>query len=44
MLGGKAWREYARALLTRSMGEEDAHRILDKLTYFIAQRIPCKAV
>ncbi|MBI2742897.1 MAG: DUF2608 domain-containing protein [Chlamydiales bacterium] len=44
MLGGKAWRRYARNILNKSKGEEEATRIHDKLTYFIAGQVPYIAI
>lgn len=40
MLGGKAWRRYARALLERTYPEEKATELHDKLTYLFAKYMP----
>jgi FMN phosphatase YigB (HAD superfamily) len=44
MLGGKAWRRYARALLERTYSEEKATELHDKLTYLLAKKVPFIAI
>ncbi len=44
MLGGKAWRSYAVNFLKTLYSPEKAQELRDKMTYWIAQRVPCIAV
>lgn len=44
MLGGKSWRKYARSILKKTKTEKEVAEIHDKITYFIAKRIPYVAV
>ncbi len=44
MLGGKAWRHYAVSFLKSIYSAEKTQELRDKMTYWIAQRVPCIAV
>jgi hypothetical protein len=44
MLGGKAWRYYAVNFLKTIYSPQEARELRDKMTYWIAQRVPCIAV
>lgn len=44
MLGGKAWRRYARNVLKKVKPEEEVTRIHDRMTYHIAKRVPYVAI
>lgn len=44
MLGGKAWRNYAVNLLKTVYSPQKTQRLRDKITYWIAKRVPCIAV
>jgi hypothetical protein len=44
MLGSKAWRGYAAHHLQMRYSSQKARDLLDKITYWIAQRVPCIAV
>lgn len=44
MLGGKAWRNYAVSLLKTAYSPEKTQSLRDKITYWIAKRVPCVAV
>lgn len=44
MLGGKAWRRYAKSVLGRVHTPEKAAEIHDKMTYFIAKQVPYIAI
>lgn len=39
MLGGKAWRKYAKQIIEKCRSEKEAEEIHDKLTYFLAKRV-----
>jgi hypothetical protein len=44
MLGGKAWRDYAVCLLKTAYSPQKVQNLRDKITYWIAKRVPCVAV
>src|ERR1700722_10357107 len=44
MLGGKAWRNYAVTLLKTVYSQQKTQTLRDKITYWIAKRVPCIAV
>src|SRR6185503_11322985 len=41
VLGGKAWRGYAAHHLKMKYSHQKAYDLLDKISYWIAQRVPC---
>jgi len=44
MLGGKAWREHAMGLLKTTYSPQKVQDLRDRITYWIAKRVPCVAV
>jgi hypothetical protein len=44
MLGGKAWRDYAVNLLKTTYSQQKIQALRDKITYWIAKRVPCSAI